>query len=205
VRSRSESGEKSSPILVILHSVMAAALPALAFLMQFIVVQHRLSLNRATLLALALTIVLSLAIGLTLRQRPGLRLLRFVTLVPVILAIAAVLRLDAHFLDERFSTRLLSDSIGHIDNSSLPTAVFNVSREIEYGLHFYRNQRIARYESGEIPAGEHILVAPRALTIEQLNEKLSGRRVSYLGSDQPQGLDYFWVSAPGMTMDHMKM
>jgi 4-amino-4-deoxy-L-arabinose transferase-like glycosyltransferase len=205
VRSRTESGEKSSPILVILHSVMAAALPALAFLMQFIVVQHRLSLNRATLLALALTIVLSLAIGLTLRQRPGLRLLRFVTLVPVILAIAAVLRLDAHFLDERFSTRLLSDSIGHIDNSSLPTAVFNVSREIEYGLHFYRNQRIARYESGEIPAGEHILVAPRALTIEQLNEKLSGRRVSYLGSDQPQGLDYFWVSAPGMTMDHMKM
>jgi 4-amino-4-deoxy-L-arabinose transferase-like glycosyltransferase len=205
VRSRSESKAKFSSILIILHSVMAALLPALALLLQFIIVEHRLTLHRVTVLALVLGIVLSLAIGLTLRQRPGLRLLRFVTLVPVILAIATVLRFDAHFLDEHFSTRPLNNSISHIDNGSLPTAVFNVSREIEYGLHFYRNQRIARYESGEIPAGEHILVAPHTLTIGELNEKLPGRRVSYLGSDHPHRLDYFWVSSPGMAMDHMKM
>jgi len=113
------------------------------------------------------------------------------------------LRLDAHFLDERFSTRPLSDSISHIDNASLPTAVYEVSREVEYGLHFYRNQRIARYESGEIPSGEHILVAPHTTALSQINDKLPGRRGSYLGSDEPQGLDYFWVSAPGMNMGHM--
>ena len=202
---RSQNDEKSSPILVVLHSVIAALLPPLALVLQSIVVWHRIIFNLAGVLAIAMTIVLSLAIGLTLRSRPGLRLLRFVTLVPVILAIAAVLRLDGRFLDERFSARPLSDSVSHIDNGSLPTAVFKVTREIEYGLHFYRNQPIARYESGEIPAGEHILVAPHMLATEEINQKLPGRRVSYLGSDQPQHLDYFWVSAPGMTMDHMKM
>ena len=205
MRRRNQSDEKSSLVLVILHSVMAALLPPLALILQAIVIWHRIIFNRAGVLAIAMTIVLSLAIGLTLRSRPGLRLLRFVTLVPVILAIAAVLRLDGHFLDERFSTRLLSENISQIDNASLPTAVFKVPREIEYGLHFYRNQPVARYESGQIPAGEHILVVPHALTTQEINQKLPGRRLSYLGSDQPQHLDYFWVSPAGTTMDHMKM
>lgn len=205
VRLRTQSGEKFGAILIGLHSVTAALLLPPALLVQSIVVQHRLVWNSATLLAACLAVVLALAIGVTLRLRPGLRLLRFVTLVPVILAIAAVLRLDAHFLDERFSARPVSNAITHIDNASLPTAVYRVSREIEYGLHFYRNQPIARYESNEIPSGEHILVVPHAIAFSQINEKLSGRRVSYLGSDAPQGLDYFWVSSPGMNMGHMKM
>ena len=49
-----------------------------------------------------------------------------------------------------------------MDNQSLPLAVLRLSREIEYGLHFYRNQTIARYEAGEVPSGEHLLVAPAA-------------------------------------------
>jgi 4-amino-4-deoxy-L-arabinose transferase-like glycosyltransferase len=203
VRRRGQTSDKSNAILIGLHSVTAALLLPLALLVQYIVLQHRLNWNRATLLAALLGIVLALAMGATLRLRPGLRLLRFVTLVSVILAIAAVLRLDAHFLDERFSARPLSNSISHIDNASLPTAVFKVSREIEYGLHFYRNQNIARYESEEIPSGEHILIAPHTTVLSQINDKLPGRRISYLGSDEPQGLDYFWVSAPGMNMGHM--
>jgi 4-amino-4-deoxy-L-arabinose transferase-like glycosyltransferase len=203
IRQRNQANEKSSPTMIGLHSVTAALLLPLALLVQYIVVQHRLAWNRATFLATFLAIVLALAIGMTLRMRPTLRLFRFVTLVPVILAIAAVLRLDAHFLDERFSARPVSNAISRIDNSSLPTAVYKVSREIEYGLHFYRNQPIARYESGEIPTGEHILIAPHAITLSQINDQLPGRRVSYLGSDTPQGLDYFWISPTGMSMGHM--
>jgi 4-amino-4-deoxy-L-arabinose transferase-like glycosyltransferase len=205
VRRRSQDNQKSSSILILLHSVMAALLPPLALLLQYIVIQHRIPLNLVSVFALTLTIALSLAIGVTLRSHPGLRLLRFVTPVSVFLAIFVVMRFHVHFLDERFSTRPLSETISHVDNGSLPTAVLKVSREIEYGLHFYRNQSIARYESGEIPAGEHILIAPHALTSEEIKQKLPGRRVSYLGTDQPQHLDYFWISQPGMTMDHMKM
>jgi len=200
---RAQSVGNNSVLAIILHSLTAASLLPAALLLQFIALQHHLSWNRAMVLALVLAVILSLAIGVTLRLRPGLRLLRFVTLAPVILAIAAVLRLNANFIDERYSARPLSDAISHIDNRSLPTAIYQVSRETEYGLHFYRNQRIARYESGEIPGGEHILVAPHSITISQINDKLPGRRVSYLGGDSLQALDYFWVSPPGMSMEHM--
>jgi len=205
VRRSSQENRKASNALLALHSLISASLLLPALLLQFVVLRHRLTWNRATLLALALTAVLALAIGVTLRLSSGLRLLRFVTLIPVILAIAAVLRLNAHFLDGRLSARPLSDSITHIDNGSLATAVYGVRREPEYGLHFYRNQRIARYDSGEVPGTEHILVAPHSTPLSQLEGKLPGRRISYLGTDQPQSLDYFWISAPGMSMGEMQM
>ena len=203
VRHCAQANKKAGGLLVVLHSLTSASLLLPALLLQFIVLQHRLTWNRATVLALALTAVLALAIGVTLLLRSGLRLLRFVTLIPVILAIAAVLRLDARFLDARFSARPLSFALNSIDRQSLPTAVYQVRRETEYGLHFYRNQPIARYEAGETPAGEHLLVVLHSVPLSLINDKLPGRRVSYLGSDQAQGLDYFWVSSPGMSMGHM--
>ena len=50
-----------------------------------------------------------------------------------------------------------------MDNRSLPVAILRLSRETEYGLHFYRNQKIARYEAGEVPAGEHLLITPEGM------------------------------------------
>ena len=205
VRRRGEMNARPSLLMIGLHSLTAASLLLAALLMQYIALQHRLDWNVATLLAIALGIVLAIAVGVTLYQRPGLRTMRFVTLVPVILAIAAVLRLDAHFMDTHFSARTLSETISRIDNNKLPVAVFKVSREMEYGLNFYRNQSVARYESGEIPSAEHILVASHRVELSEINSQLPNRRVSYLGSDTPKGLDYFWISPPGMTMDHMKM
>jgi 4-amino-4-deoxy-L-arabinose transferase-like glycosyltransferase len=199
---RGQSNGQGSIWLVVLHSVTSASLLLAALLLQLVALQHRLAWNRATILAFVLAGALAAAVGVTLRLRPGLRLLRFVTLVPVILAIAAVLRLDARFIDQRFSSRPLAGALNAIDGDSLPVAVLQVRREVEYGLHFYRDQPIARYESGEIPSGEHLLVVPHSVSITQINEKLPGRRVSYLGSDQPQELDYFWVSATGMSMGH---
>ena len=38
-----------------------------------------------------------------------------------------------------------------MDNRSLPLAILRLPRETEYGLHFYRNQKIARYEAGAFP------------------------------------------------------
>ena len=76
----------------------------------------------------------------------------------------------------------------------LPLAVSGVSRQTEYGLAFYRDQIIERYESGEIPATEHLVVAPEG-SQTAIAKKVAGRRVSYLGSFAPQGLDYYWVAA----------
>src|SRR5438445_20751 len=128
------------------------------------------------------------------RASAGLRMLRLVTLVPVVLAVAAILRLGAPSLDATLSARPLAEQITKADNRRLPLAVLLASRETEYGLQFYRNQSIARYESGQVPSGEHLVVAPEGLR-KGVEKRAAGRRVTYLGSFAAQGLDYYWVGA----------
>ena len=110
-------------------------------------------------IAIALALVLSIAIALTLMSRLHLRMLRFVTLIPVVLAVAAVLKLGTVAIDQKLSTRPLAVELTSLETHRLPLAVCGVSREVEYGLAFYRDQVIARYESGDVPSGEHLLVA----------------------------------------------
>jgi hypothetical protein len=126
----------------------------------------------------------------------GLRVLRFVTLVPVVLAVAAVLRLGAPALDATLSARPLAQEINRVDNRTLPLAILRLSRETEYGLHFYRDQKILRYEAGEVPAGEHLLITPGGWQ-KNIAKWTTGRRVTYVGSFAPQGMDYYWVAGKG--------
>jgi hypothetical protein len=176
---------------------MVAALPVVAALMmQYIVFQHRLPWGRAAAISAGIAAVLAIGIAFTLRRPPGLRLLRFVTLVPVVLAVAAVLRLGAPALDATLSARPLAQEISRVDNRSLPLAILRLSRETEYGLHFYRNQKIARYEAGDVPSGEHLLITPAAWQ-KNIAKWTPGRRVTYLGSLAAQGMDYYWVAAKG--------
>ena len=79
--------------------------------------------------------------------------------------------------------------------------MFRVTRQTEYGLAFYRNQKITRYEAGEIPAVEHVVVAPVG-SETAIAKLVFGRRVSYLGSYEPQSLDYYWVAGEGQVSHH---
>ena len=158
-----------------------------------LVLQHRLPWGRGTAIALALSVVLAFGIAITLRSQFGFRILRFVTLVPIVLAVAAALRLRAPLLDSTLSARPLSQEITRIDNRTLPVAILRLSRETEYGLQFYRNQNIARYELGQIPDGEHLLVTKEGWQ-KNIPKWTTGRRFTYLGSFAPQGLDYYWVA-----------
>jgi len=136
---------------------------------------------------------LATGIAITLRTRLGLGALRFVTLVPVVLGLAGVLRLGAPALDDVLSARSLANEISRLETKPLPLAVFEVSRETEFGLAFYRNQVIARYDRDPVPAGEHLVVAPRGAQAE-VAQRVSPRRVSYLGTFAGQGIDYYWVA-----------
>ena len=180
-------------LLIVLHSMVAALPVVAALMMQYIVLQHRLPLGRAAAISFALAAVLAAGIAVTLRRQFGLRVLRFVTLVPVVLAVAAVLRLGAPALDTTLSARPLSQEINRVDNRSLPLAILRLPRETEYGLQFYRNQNIVRYELGQIPDGEHLLVAREGWQ-KNIAKWTAGRRVTYLGSFAAQGFDYYWVA-----------
>ena len=195
-------GARPSIFLTVSHAIVAAIAIVPAMMVQYIVLQHRLPWGKAAAISFTFAAVLAVGIVATLRTQLGLRMLRFVTLVPVVLAVAALLRLGAPAIDGAHSVRPLASEITHLESHPLPLAVAHVSREVEYGLAFYRNQVIARYESGQIPLGEHLLVAPEGSQVA-IAKEVAGRRVSYLGSFAPQGLDYFWVSAVGMSgMSH---
>jgi 4-amino-4-deoxy-L-arabinose transferase-like glycosyltransferase len=199
VRRRVSDGEPPSIFLIALHSIIAASPIVPALMIQYVVMQHRLPWGRAATISFGFAAVLAIGIASTLRTKLGLGTLRFVTLVPVVLAVAAVLRLGSPALDSTLSVRPLANEIGLL-NKPLPLAVSGVSREIEFGLAFYRNQFIDRYESGQIPAEEHLVVAPEG-SQTAIARQVAGRRVSYLGSFAPQGLDYYWVAAEGQ-MSH---
>lgn len=183
-------------LLIICHSIVAAFPLIPALMLNYIVLQHRLPWGSALGISSALAAALAVGMIVTLRTQPGLRMLRFVTLIPVVLCLAAVLRNAAPTLDAVLSARPLVNQIDRMGNKRLPIAGFRLSRETEYGLEFYRNQIIARYNWGQIPAGEHLVVAPSGLQ-SAIAEKVPERRVLYLGSFAPQGLDYFWVGEKG--------
>jgi len=193
VRRRVTAGESPSIFLIVPHAIVAAAPIVPALMIQYIVLQHRLPWGKAAAISVTFAAVLAIGIAITLRTKLGFSALRFITLVPVVLALAAILRLGVPALDSTLSVRPLANEISHLENKPLPLAVSGVSRQTEYGLAFYRNQIVDRYELGQIPDGEHLLVAPEG-SQAAIAKEVAGRRVSYLGSFAPQGLDYYWVS-----------
>ena len=179
---------------LVLHAVVTAGLVVPALLLGQILAIHHIIWSTPALIALTFATTLAIGIALTLRMRTGFRMLRFVTLIPLILAVAAVLRLYAPALDNTLSARPLAIELGKLASKPLPLAVFHIRRETEFGLAFYRDQVITRYETGQVPHVEHIIVIPTG-SHQDLLQQLAGRRALYLGSFAPQHLDYYWVSA----------
>jgi 4-amino-4-deoxy-L-arabinose transferase-like glycosyltransferase len=182
--------------LAVLHALLAAAPIVPALLIAYLITQHRLPGGRPMLSALSVAFVLCAGIALTLVRKTGLRMLRFVTVIPVLLFVGIVLRLGAIDLDETYSARPLAREIARMETQPLPLAVYHVRRELEYGLTFYRNRLTFNYDWGSVPPEEHLLVAPEDSQAE-IAKLVAGRRVSYLGHYAPQRVDYYWIAAAG--------
>jgi hypothetical protein len=69
-----------------------------------------------------------------------------------------------------------------------------VPRDKEYGLAFYRNMPISRYERGEIPSQEHLLVAPENSQAD-MARYIGNRSVRYLGSFPAQHIEFYRVTS----------
>ncbi len=186
--------------LFVLHSMVAAAPIAPALMIQYILVQHRCPWGRGGMVAAVVALAVAIGMAATLSRGSGMPLFRFVTLVPVVLAVAAILRIGGPSFDATLSARPLAQELASMDTKHLPVAVLGVSRETDYGLTFYRNQIPAHYELGQIPSGEHLLVAPEGAE-PQIAKVTPDRRVSHLGNFAAQHLEYYWVSAPGVMSD----
>ena len=191
------TGRENEPVqktLVVLHAIVAAAPIVPALLIAYLLTWHRLPSGQPLFVAVAIAIALCVGIALTLIRKNGFRMLRFVTLIPVVLIVAAVLKLGSGAIDQTLSARPVARELASMEMHQLPLAVYHVPRELEYGLTFYRNQLTANYAWGRIPSEEHLLVAPEDSQLE-IAKLVPGRRVSFLGHYAPQHVDYFWISA----------
>lgn len=152
-------------------------------------------------------------------RRGGLRALYFATLVPVSLALAFLLRMAAippsqvatggepHpvsglILDLTQSARPVDLQLRSLGiKGDMPVALFNVRRDLAYGLNFYRNQPITYYDPEpprdlihKIPDEEHVVIC-KAGSADAVRAVVSPRQVKALGGFPLQHLEFFLVSS----------
>ena len=199
---RQRAAERPNLAWTVVHALLASLLsvPAIILLLlsapmiQYVLFQHRIPWSNAVAISLASALVLAIGIVLALRTRFGLSMLRLATLVPVIFVIAVLLRVGAPAVDATLSARPVAREIEQLNSHHLPVAALRVSRETEFGLQFYCNQSIPRYELGLVPTEDHIVVAPEYLRPD-IEKHTLGRKVLLLGSWKAQRLEYYLVSS----------
>jgi 4-amino-4-deoxy-L-arabinose transferase-like glycosyltransferase len=196
VRRHLADDEQPSRWLVALHALVAVAPILPAILIQYLLLRHRIPVGMASIGAIVFTLVAAGALMMVLNEKNGLRMLRSATLVPVVLTVALLMKVGAPALDATLSARPVATALEHLDSRSAPIAVFGVKRETEYGLAFYRNQVIHRYEGAQPLWDEHLLVAPEGKQLD-LGKILGDRRVEFLGNYAPQKLEFYRVAEKG--------
>jgi 4-amino-4-deoxy-L-arabinose transferase-like glycosyltransferase len=187
--------KKLSPLFAAAHGVLCGLLIFVAFSVASVTTNHRLlwvSGTSGTGTWAAIAIVSALGVTAALLSRAGLWLLRPVTMIAVVVGVAAVIRFAAPVIDATQSARPIAESIQAFSREPVPVALYHINRVQEYGLEFYLNRPAQPYEGGNIPAAAHVLVAAQG-TQSQVAQLAAGRRVSYLTSIPAQKMDLYWV------------
>ena len=127
---------------------------------------------------------------------PLLVLLLFIFGVGPVFGIPAVpaSKQTIRLLDLVYSPRPVAEALAKLPPQMGPVAVFRVRRDTEYGLSFYRNQRVLDYDRGPIPDGAHILLS-RDPFARELPARLAGRHYRLLFEVPQQGLLVYAVDA----------
>ena len=107
-----------------------------------------------------------------------------------------------HLLDRAYSARPLADRLLTYAPAEETVAVFEVRRDVEYGLSFYRNREVINYRQDGVPAEQHLLVVRVTgrngvdlHTMAELAEYLAGRPYEQLFAWPEQGLVVYMVAS----------
>jgi len=187
-----------SRLKVSLHALLCGVLLVAALMAPFAMVKQQPA-GAIQIVVMIAGAVIAVTVMLMVR-RQGPRVLHFVTLVPTILAVAFLLRPAAPVIDQVQSARAVQERLAQLGASDGPVAVFNVRRDIAYGLNFYRNQPISHYESdgptdlpSGIPSEKHVVVAKEG-SGDAIQALLGERQISRLGGFPQQHLEFFRVA-----------
>jgi 4-amino-4-deoxy-L-arabinose transferase-like glycosyltransferase len=176
-----------------IHSLLVGALLGASLLTVYFVLGLK-PVGKPIIIAIAVGVIAFGGVLSAIYGR-GLRMLRFATLLPLVLALSFVIKFASPAIDARNSARPIATELANDlpSSSKSPIAVFGLARDIEYGLNFYDNAPIANYDRGEIPPGEHRLVA-RAGSEDALR-LMMGSRVTRIGEFPPRKLEFYHVAA----------
>ena len=183
--------EGGLPVIVaIFHSMICGALFAGVLLApHFLLKVHP---KPAAIVWAAGAGVLMAVLGTMTLLRRGVHYAHAVTLIPVLLGIAFVVKVAAPIVDRTQSMRpvaLQLETLGTPDSS--PVLVYRVPREVEYGLPFYRNAPALPYDGGHFPTNP-VMIITTADALPSLAGKLPrGTYLTHMGRFPPQRLEFY--------------
>jgi 4-amino-4-deoxy-L-arabinose transferase-like glycosyltransferase len=107
-----------------------------------------------------------------------------------------------HLLDRAYSARPLAEKLATVAPLDETVAVFNVRRDVEYGLAFYRNREVVNYRLSGVPDEQHILIVRvagrKGIDLHaqaDLEEDLAGRHYEQLFTWPEQSLIVYMVGS----------
>ena len=190
---------------LIAHGVMCGLLTFVLMLSpQYMVYQRMVPPTPTLLIALAVSTACGVGIVL-LTRRLGLKWIRSLTLVPVMILLFFLLHSNGWLLDANYSARPLAQQIHTVAPDVKLLVTHHIRRDTDYGLCFYRNQPLRHYLQEEsatekqsvitgIPNEEHILVI-KSNDTAALKRLLPLRHYKLLFLNDWQGLAIYRVSA----------
>ena len=172
--------------------MLCGALIFAAFSAASVAYTHHMAFGPVTRFAATIAAIFAAGIAAALLMRAGLQMLRPITMLAVILSVAAVIRLAAPAIDATQSSRPIAEAIQQFSHEPVTVALYHVGRTPQYGLDFYLNRATEAYDSGQIPTEAHLLIAA-ANTSSEFSMLIPGRKVSYLTSLPARKLELYWI------------
>ncbi len=186
--------------MIALHALLSAALLIASFVVSFKLL--KLALPRTVIIVAASLAIITIIMYVITLHSQGYRVLRFTTLVPVVIAFSLLLRGTAPMINYLLSERPVAISLSQTEIGRIPViAVYDVPPGVEYGLAFYRDHPVMNYERNEIPAGDHIVIAAEG-SQKELQHRLPGRKVVLFGGFGLQHLDYYLIAGKPLAKPH---
>ena len=141
-----------------MHALLLAMLAAALMFMPAMLLKVPATTQAIMLSAFAGTTVLAgVLLALFLR---GWRMLRFATLLPLVLMVSFVLRTVGPVIDNTQSARPVARLLASVGVQPFETVyTFKVRRDMAFGLSFYRNSFVDAYEGLEISPGQRYTLA----------------------------------------------
>jgi 4-amino-4-deoxy-L-arabinose transferase-like glycosyltransferase len=199
------------PWLLVLHALLTGVTVTLVLLLPWLIFHAAGGMPPVQILVSAIvTGIATIMLILVVVGRFGVKQLRIATMVPLVVLVFFLFGVGPFFglptvprtkrtiqlVDLAYSARPLARQLTLLPTHNEPVAVLRVRRDLEFGLSFYRDQRVLDYEKDGVPPQAHILVV-RDIAMPELGTLLATRSYHPLFAYPAQHVSVFQVDALG--------